>query len=117
MARNEIVMMTEDQWKEEYKSRIRQKLKECLQWLLFGAAMASVPCGMLLHWLIFGYGCQVRGKKMKKFYVMFYDGKEKICGTWEWADNEEQACLFAEIKLICKYPNVRYTSCNVVNVA
>ena len=47
---------------------------------------------------------------MKKFYVMFYDGKEKVCGTWERADNEEQACLFAEIKLICKYPNVRYTS-------
>lgn len=56
MARNEIVMMTEDQWKAEYKSRIRQKLKEGLQWLLFGAVMASVPCGMLLHWLIFGYG-------------------------------------------------------------
>ena len=42
---------------------------------------------------------------------------EKVCGTWKQAENEEQACLFAEITLICKYPNVRYTSCNVVNVA
>nr|DAR46192.1 MAG TPA: hypothetical protein [Caudoviricetes sp.] len=48
---------------------------------------------------------------MKKYYVMFYNGNEKVCGTWK------QACLFAEITLICKYPNVRYTSCNVVNVA
>lgn len=57
MTRNEIVMMTEDQWKEEYKNRVKQKLKEGFQWLLFGAAMVAVPCGMLLHWLIFGYGC------------------------------------------------------------
>ena len=54
---------------------------------------------------------------MKKYYVMFYNGNEKVCGTWKQAENEEQDCLFAEITLICKYPNVRYTSCNVVNVA
>ena len=53
---------------------------------------------------------------MKKYYVMFYNRNEKVCGTWKQAENEEQACLFAEITLICKYPNVRYTSCNVVNV-
>lgn len=49
---------------------------------------------------------------MKKYYVMFYNGNEKVCGTWKQAENEEQACLFAEITLICKYPNVRYTKVN-----
>lgn len=34
---------------------------------------------------------------MKKYYVMFYNGNEKVCGTWKQAENEEQACLFAEI--------------------
>lgn len=60
---------------------------------------------------------QTGGGKMKKYYVMFYNGNEKVCGTWKQAENEEQTCLFAEITLICKYPNIRYTSCNVVNVA
>ena len=46
---------------------------------------------------------------------MFYNGNEKVCGTWKRANNEDEACMMAEMSLICHYPNVSYTSCEVVS--
>ena len=56
MARNEIVMMTEEQWKEKVKHDLKRKIKEGFQWILFGIAMVAVPIGMVAHWIVFGYG-------------------------------------------------------------
>ena len=52
---------------------------------------------------------------MKSYYVMFYNGNNKVCGTWKRANNADDACMMAEFALICHYPNVSYTSCEVVN--
>ena len=52
---------------------------------------------------------------MKSYYVMFYNGNEKVCGTWKRANNEDDACMMAEFALICHYPNISYTTCKVVN--
>lgn len=54
---------------------------------------------------------------MKSYYVMFYNGNKKVCGTWKRANNEEDACMMAESALIGRYPNIPYTSCKVVNEA
>ena len=54
---------------------------------------------------------------MKSYYVMFYNGNKKVCGTWKRANNADDACIKAEFSLMCHYPNVLYTSCKVVNEA
>ena len=51
---------------------------------------------------------------MKAYYIIFYNGNEKICGTWKRANNKEDACLMAEFGLICQFPNVKYTGCSVI---
>ena len=53
---------------------------------------------------------------MKRYYVMFYNENKAVCGTYQSANNKEEACLMAEFTLICHYPNVEYTSCEVVGV-
>ena len=54
---------------------------------------------------------------MKSYYVMFYNENKKVCGTWKRANNADDACMMAELALICHYPNVSYTSCEVINEA
>lgn len=55
---------------------------------------------------------------MKNYYVIFFDERnKKLCGTWKRAENAEHACLRAEFALIFSYPNIKYTSCKVVNIA
>ena len=40
---------------EDWKKYLKNKIKYCLQCLLFGLFMAAVPIGMVAHWLLFGY--------------------------------------------------------------
>ena len=56
-------------------------------------------------------------KTMRSYYVMFYNGNNKVCGTWKRANNADDACIMAEFALMCHYPNVLYTSCKIVNEA
>lgn len=60
-----------------------------------------------------GYG----GRRMKAYYVMFYNDDKKLCGIWRRAEDKEEACLMAEFALIARFPNVVYTSCEVINEA
>jgi len=60
MKNQEIkTFMTYEDWKKLYKHNLKKylknKIKYCLQWLLFGLFMAAVPVGMVTHWLLFGY--------------------------------------------------------------
>ena len=52
---------------------------------------------------------------MKSYYIIFYNGQKKICGTWRRANNKADACLSAEFALICHYPNVKYTKLEVAH--
>lgn len=54
---------------------------------------------------------------MKSYYVMFYNGDKKVCGTRKRANSKEEACMMAEFALICHYPNVTYTNCEVISEA
>lgn len=54
---------------------------------------------------------------MKAYYVMFYNEGKKVCGTWKRTENKEDACIMAEFSLMCHFPNVSYTSCEVINEA
>lgn len=54
---------------------------------------------------------------MKSYYVLFFDGVNKVCGTWKKANNKEEACVLAEFAIMCHYPNVKYSSCKVINKA
>lgn len=54
---------------------------------------------------------------MKSYYVMFYNGNKKVCGVWKRTENKEDACIMAEFSLMCHFPNVSYTSCEVINEA
>ena len=50
----EIFMSYED-WTKLYKHNLKKKIRDYLQWLLFGLFMAAVPVGMIMHWLMYGY--------------------------------------------------------------
>lgn len=60
MKNQEIeTFMTYEDWKKLYKHNLKKylknKIKYCLQCLLFGLFMAAVPIGMVAHWLLFSY--------------------------------------------------------------
>ena len=48
---------------------------------------------------------------MKSYYIIFYNGENKICGTYVRANDKEEALMSAEFSLMCRYPNVAYTDC------
>ena len=52
---------------------------------------------------------------MKTYYVMFYNNNKKVCGTWKRAKDKDEACMLADFSIMCHYPNVEYTSREVVN--
>lgn len=54
MKKNET-LMNYNQWKKLYKHSLKKKIRNGLQWLLFGLFMAAVPVGMIMHWLMYGY--------------------------------------------------------------
>ena len=54
---------------------------------------------------------------MKSYYVMFYNGENKVCGTRKRANSKEEAIEKAEWAIMCHYPNVTYTSCEVISEA
>lgn len=52
-------VMTYDQWKEEYRKRIKQfikhKLERFLCWIVIGCLFFSFPVLMIMHYIIVGY--------------------------------------------------------------
>lgn len=48
---------------------------------------------------------------------MFYNGDKKVCGTRKRANSKEEAIEKAEWAIMCHYPNVTYTSCEVISEA
>lgn len=45
---------------------------------------------------------------MKKFRVYFYKSHKLICSTVVLANDEEEAELYAEFRIMCKLSNVHY---------
>lgn len=52
-------VMTYDQWKEEYKKRLRKMVMDtvttCFSLVLISLIFAGLPFGMLVHWITAGY--------------------------------------------------------------
>lgn len=52
-------VMTYDQWKEEYKKRIRKiikgKLEKIFYWIVIGFMFLSFPVLMIMHYIFIGY--------------------------------------------------------------
>lgn len=49
-----------------------------------------------------------------KAYVVFYESKKPICGTWVDGKSECDCLVNAEFKIMCHYPNVAYNDICVV---
>lgn len=52
-------VMTYDQWKSEYKKRLRKMVMDtattCFNWVFISLIFAGLPFGMLVHWITVGY--------------------------------------------------------------
>lgn len=52
-------VMTYDQWKAEYKKRIRKSIMDtvstCVQWGVITLLFTGMPLSMIIHWVAVGY--------------------------------------------------------------
>lgn len=52
-------VMTYDQWKAEYKKRIRKSFMDAIstffQWIVLTLLFTGFPLGMIIHWAAVGY--------------------------------------------------------------
>lgn len=53
----------------------------------------------------------------KSYYIIFYNGYDKVCGTEKRAKDKEEAIMMAEFSIMAHYPNVEYTHCKVISEA
>ena len=53
----------------------------------------------------------------KSYYIIFYNGQKKVCGTSQRAKDKEEALMMAEFSIAAHYPNVQYTNCEVISEA
>lgn len=53
----------------------------------------------------------------KSYYIVFYNGDIKVCGTSQRAKDKEETLMMAEFSIKAHYPNVKYTSCEVISEA
>lgn len=50
------------------------------------------------------------------YYILFSNDNKPVCGTWQRAENKENAMMDAEFKLMCHFPGVQYDSVQVTDI-